>query len=410
MTDASASRRLGFALAAVAALCASVADAQAPHEALAPRPLADADRAIFLGSPEDPPAPVLLGIDPTYYGAHYLAGDELHPDSWYPHARDLGGGYVGVGTDQTYLFVGWQRPTHAWSIDYDPLVVDLHAVYRAFFLEDASQEAFVARWSPAGEKAALEVLERRYAEHPRLAAYRAVYLQARTRVARRFELLRALMRHTRVPSFLDDPATYAFVRGMVEAGRIRPMSANLLERGGLAGIAESARRLGVPIRGLYLSNAEEYWSYGETFRANVRALPFDARTMVFRSLAAYRHNRDYRYGVQPGLLYQKWLGRPQLVTVRQLMAWWRPLPPGKVDLVVTTIDPDDVPAFAAGAPPRRGAPDPIAGVAPGRVAGTPPTTEGPEPRPAQASRPTAASTPARSAPEAISSDTAAKSR
>ena len=99
------------------------------------------------------------------------------------------------------------------------------------------------------------------------------------------------------------------------------MSGNLLDKQALSGIAESARKLGVPIRVLYTSNAEEYWhedGYADQFRENVRGMHFDDRSLIVRTLSTWQENKDYRYVAQPASNFIDWLGRPWLRTVLQI--------------------------------------------------------------------------------------------
>jgi hypothetical protein len=87
---------------------------------------------------------------------------------------------------------------------------------------------------------------------------------------------------------------------------------------------------------LYLSNAEEYWDrYSKTYRANIRALPFDDRSVVLRTLLTWSVNMDYRYNVQRASNYVEWLDRDWLRHVRQIA----PAPPGVAarDVVVETF-------------------------------------------------------------------------
>ena len=57
--------------------------------------------------------------------------------------------------------------------------------------------------------------------------------------------------------------------------RIRRMTVDLTRNKGVKGIGDAALDLGVPIRVVYLSNAEQYWkTYPEQFRDNMLALPF----------------------------------------------------------------------------------------------------------------------------------------
>ena len=91
-------------------------------------PLPKAQKEIFWGSPEDAKPRVLGGVTKKQYNRHYVTSNEGHLDLFYPTLKNLGGGYAGVGTDQAYLFIGWQRPTLAWLTDYDPVVGSVHHI------------------------------------------------------------------------------------------------------------------------------------------------------------------------------------------------------------------------------------------------------------------------------------------
>lgn len=302
-------------------------------------PLPEDQRAIFWGSPEDKPAEKLLGITEDFVGRHYTTGDEWNPHLWLPFVQGLGGGYIGVGSDQAYLFLGWVKPDFAWFIDYDPMVVALHAVYRAFLLEAETPDAFLRLWAPGQQNEALDRIAHHYATDARLKLYRNLYLRNRGNIHYRLTLLRKKLVKEKVASYLDDPAIYTFVRDMVRSGRVRPMSANLLESKGIVGVAEAAKKLGVTIHALYLSNAEEYWPYSAQYRTNIRALPFDATTRIIRTLSSFSINKDYRYNTQPGLLYQAWLERPSLRGVRQMVVRRKLKDADDVEISETTTDP-----------------------------------------------------------------------
>ena len=327
--------RPALLLCVLASLCASPAFAAVPA-------LPEDQKAIFWGSPEDKPAEKLLGITEDFVGRHYITGDEWNPQLWLPFIKDLGGGYIGVGSDQAYLFLGWVKPDFAWFIDYDPMVVALHAVYRAFLLESDTPDAFLRLWAPANQNEALDRITHYYPNDSRLKLYKELYTRNRGNIHYRLTLLRKKLDKDKVVNYLSDPATYTFVRDMVRSGRVRPMSANLLESKGIVGIGEAAKKLGVTIHALYLSNAEEYWPYGAQFRTNIRSLPFDAKTRIIRTLSSFSVNKDYRYNTQPGLLYQAWLERPTLHGVRQMVVRRKLTGPDDVEISETTTDPAEI--------------------------------------------------------------------
>jgi hypothetical protein len=132
--------------------------------------------------------------------------------------------------------------------------------------------------------------------------------------------VRSTLEAERIPSWLTDQATYDFVRESVVAGRVRPMVANLLADRALAGIAVTSERLEVPIRAVYLSNAEEYWQrYSNQYRENMASLPFDETSVVLRTVATYEQNLDYHYNVQGAASYLAWLRDPRIREVYQIV-------------------------------------------------------------------------------------------
>jgi hypothetical protein len=272
----------------------------------APAELPTTQLQVLEQAPIDEPAKELLGIK-GFEGRHYLQGDEFNSHLWYRHIKGIGGAYMGIGSDQQYLFVGWARPEVGWLCDYDPLVVDLHGIYKVFFLAAETPEAFIKLWSSAEAKNSAALLETKLAGDAKLSRYLKLFREQRNNIAIRLGTVRRRMTETKTPSYLTDAETYGWVRGLLATGRLRAQSTNLLADKGIAGIARSARTLGVAMRTVYLSNAEQYWNYSPQFRANFAALPFDDKSFILRTLSTFSINKDYRYNLQPGLKFQAWL-------------------------------------------------------------------------------------------------------
>jgi hypothetical protein len=311
--------------------------------------------AAFRATREDPPTEHLDGVEEELAGKHYVAGNERDIAVYREHVKDLGGGYLGVGTEQAYLFIGWQRPELAWLVDYDPYVVWTHDVYFAFLAHAATPDEFMALWEQRA--AALGFLEQAY-EGVRLKRARKIYTMYRGWIAKRLRALRDSHRGSGQPSFLWEQGDYDAVRRAVAEGRVRPMLANLLERGAVLEIGQAARELGVPIRVLYLSNAEEYWKrYERQFRANVAALPFDERSLVVRTLLTWHVNMDYRYDLQPAQTYLRWLAADWVRNVYDVTR--RPRrkpgePPPAIDFTLSLGEPEQAPHNPAVRALRRG--------------------------------------------------------
>ncbi len=303
-------------------------------------PLSDTERKVFLGSREDKPAELLHGITADAEGQHYVTGNEWNLHLFYERLKDLGGAYLGVGADQAYLFIGWQKPTLAWLIDYDPVIVQAHRIYHAFFVAADTPAEFRNLWNPESGDAARAALVARWGE--RAALPLETFLRSyRKRIAMRLDRLKETLGEASVPSFLTDDGTYAFVRTFLVEGRARPMVANLLEKKGLRGIGKAARELGVTFRVVYLSNAEEYWNYGYTFRKNMESLPHDESSLLVRTLLTWERNQDYRYNLQPFHKYLQWLGHPAVGRVRQITGFRKDDAP-RPDLLFTEAEPPPI--------------------------------------------------------------------
>jgi hypothetical protein len=320
-------------------------------------PLTDEELRVLQASPQDEAPEHRGGVTPDRAGKHYVAGNEKTLHAFYSSIVGIGGGYVGVGSDQAYLLIGWARPEIAWLTDYDPDVVDVHEIYRLCILASATPEELLLLWDKPA-RARIEALVDSEHQGRRAKHLKALWLRNRGWISRRLLSQRDKLREAGIPSWLTDQETFDYVRRMLEAKRVRPLVANLLDEKGIAGVAESARTLGVPIRVLYLSNAEEYWpKYTARFRSNVAALPFSEDALVLRTLLIWDVNEDYRYNVQRAENFLAWLGRPFVRNVYDVVHA-RPKPTrDAVNFFETEGDPDTSPAArraqkAAAAPTR----------------------------------------------------------
>jgi len=275
---------------------------------------------------EDPEPERLDGQTAELIGKHYLVGNEWHLGLFAAPLAALGRGgiYAGVGSDQAYLFIGWLQPDWALLTDYDEWVVALHAVYGAFFTEAKDRKAFYALWTPEGSEAGRSVLGRVLPRTERGKLALRLYKQYRERVRIRLAKVRDGLKRDKVASFLTDDAQYDAVRARVVAGRVVARRVDLRGKKGLAGVGEAARALGLPIRAVYLSNAENYWPFSKQYRDNVKGLPFDDRSLLIRTVSTWNANFDYRYNLQLALEYADWVSRPWVRGYRDFVKMKRP--------------------------------------------------------------------------------------
>jgi len=266
----------------------------------------------------------------------YIASNESEQHLWAPYIANVGGGYVGIGADQSFNFIAAARSRWAWIFDYDPTVVRLHYILRAVILDADSPTAFVAAFT---EPQAAKTRRLVGASLDHLPAERAATLELLGRIR---EPLRELYGRAAGPDktagsfgWLRNPQHYGYVRQLHAQGRIAIRKGNLLTDRVMPAIGRSAQALGVPVRVLYLSNADDQWDMTSQYQQNIRDLPFDERSVVLRTVhprvrstsgsrwdyLVIAAREEHRRMAQPGWVKSWWysaIGRrvaTQLVTV-----------------------------------------------------------------------------------------------
>lgn len=251
----------------------------------------------------------------------YLESNEPRAWLWRPYLTNIGGSYLGVGSDQNYSFIAIARSQWAWVMDYDPRVVDHHHRVRALVLEAATIEEFVALWSSGNSKRALAAIERHNdpSQHAKLRrGYNAtrerlqIYYQEQSKPARG---------RPDDYGWLANPEHYTYVRELFQSGRLRAIKGDLLGSLAIQTVSAASRELGVPLRVFYTSNAPSSWGGTITagYRKNLQSLPFDARSIVLQTMGkgAFRQSGHWHHNVQGGRQLQQRLALPGYDTVME---------------------------------------------------------------------------------------------
>ncbi len=236
--------------------------------------------AIFVASPQERLVPTGWDSGDT------TISNEARLELFYKAAKDRGGGYVGVGSTQNFVLASWANAEWIWLMDFTRIVVDANKAHIAFLRESPNPKAFQALWQPAKKADGLRILRRRYAADPGLKKIEHAYVTAAKFVSKRFGQLNGWAKQYRFETWLTSDKLYGRLRRLALQGRIRALRGDLNGPATLCGIGEAAKRMGVVIRILYPSNAEEYKvfrPYKWTFRRNVQNLPTDERSLVLRT-------------------------------------------------------------------------------------------------------------------------------
>jgi hypothetical protein len=275
-----------------------------------------------LDAVEDDPEPEAITRD-----THYWISNEYAHELFFDAVDGVGGAYVGVGTDQAWLFAGWARSEHIFIVDFDRAISDLHAVYRAFFEASPDIAAFLGHWSKEQRDASVALLTERYAALPEARRERIIraFKRAGRLVRGRLWQVRQHFRKLRLPCYLTDEAQYAWVRGLIKADRLRTWRGNLLDKRTLRQLGAALAEHGVEVGVLYLSNAEQYFEYTPDFRENMLALPMRERSAVLHTLGwdVYGYaDGHYHYTWQSGLNFQAWMREGKSAKLGWML-WYR---------------------------------------------------------------------------------------
>lgn len=264
--------------------------------------------APFASLPADP-AP-----DEIVRGLHYWVSNEERPELFKAELEALGPGgvLVGVGTDQNFLYAGWMKPDAMVLMDFDAAVPALHKAYRAVFLRAASIAEFNALWSHKQKRALATAIDEDVAAGPERDEVHAVLRDARAIVNAHNKRFAAGFVERKVPTFLTDEEQYQTVRRLFLEGRVFMVRGDLTAARTMQAIADATRSAGLVVRALYLSNAEQYFSYDEGYRKNILALPADERSLALRTLSRgkfglAKDGGQYHYNVQSLLSLKSWV-------------------------------------------------------------------------------------------------------
>jgi hypothetical protein len=257
-------------------------------------PLNEDLRSLMATGKEDPPA---------HFKTAYIVSNEKRHDLMLSYLGELGGAYVGVGSDQNYTLMGAARAEFAFLMDLDVRVTDVHRIYAVLIPKAENPEALREMFSEENERKTAEVLAAAWAEvdererKRRLKRWRATRNRLRVNMGR---VHRRKVDKQRMPTWMNDLDIYNHVRTMFMQGRVRWMSGDLTGQHAMTTIADICGQVGVPVTVLYLSNAEEYFPYTAQFRQNIQGLPIVEDSLVLRTLRIYGWGLadDWHYQIQ----------------------------------------------------------------------------------------------------------------
>jgi formylglycine-generating enzyme required for sulfatase activity len=219
---------------------------------------------------------------------HYYHSNEWRHDLLEPRLRGLGGVFMGVGADQCYTMAGMAGSELLLLVDFDPRIPRLHRIYEVLVTASSTGDDLVERFSPEAADASAALLRERLREGAETEAVVSQFARFREPWYEYLQRVRRLERDGRPFGWLADQAMYDHIRTLFEGGRVVARAGDVTGERTVRGMGRAAERLGLPVQVYYLSNAEQFFPYSESFIENVRSLPAGPRSVVVRTT---RHAR-----------------------------------------------------------------------------------------------------------------------
>ena len=289
-----------------------------PTPSAAVAPLSEAEQGALAGIVADPAPKSLVR------GNHYVVCNEYRPHLFYDVLEGRTGPLIGVGTDQLYTFAAWARSELVFPMDFDAVIVDLHHVYAILFKEADTPEAFLDLWRKKRFKAVQKLLDEKSTDAKQRKRLKRVHRFARASVYARLKRLIRTYKKTKTPTFMTDQAQYEHIVNLIKAGRVIPLRGDLTKEGALRSIGTALASMGKTVDILYVSNAEQYFQFGEAYKKNINLLPTDAESLILRTASISNTSKEaYRYEAQTIDDFRLWLAG-SIRKVREMRYYRKP--------------------------------------------------------------------------------------
>jgi len=279
-----------------------------------PAPKADM-QALFFGSPEETLKPTIWDTGDT------TVTNEDRLEIYEPHIRGIGGGYFGVGSIQNFTLAAWARSEYIWLMDFTRIVVAANKIHIAFLKRLKTPDEHKLMWNK--KKSVVEadkIIDEEFKGSDELAFIKESYRKASPYLQITFGFIEKLSKKRPYTYWLNNQEQYDYLKKLALENRIRALRGNLNGDVTVNGIADAAKKMGVPIRILYYSNAEEYFrGYKEPFKKSFSAIPVDEKSFVVRTISFNKGkfrwaadsdlstDRGFHYSLHPAQHFQEQL-------------------------------------------------------------------------------------------------------
>lgn len=278
------------------------------------------------------------------FAEHYPSSNERRIDFFMKHIKDLGGCYVGVGTDQNLSFIAKAKSEFAWFMDFDPVIVRVNKIHIYFLSIASDYPEFRRLWDRKNKASSYELIKKRFEKDSDFDLIKQAWETGHQNYAGVHERLGEIdymIRNFKLETFANNAEEYSYLHKMAKEGRLQALSGDLTGTVSFRGIADAAKKMECPIRIFYTSNAEEYFRYPENFRKNILALPTDSKGLLIRTMTSgtkhtfgfpdgekYPDEYPFHYNIQPLENLKKWMSFQMYLSIISIMKGRTPLEKG----------------------------------------------------------------------------------
>ena len=240
-------------------------------------------------------------------------------DLFKPHVQNLQGGYIGVGSSQNLSLAVWARSEWVWLMDFTRIVVAVNKINIAFIVESKTPAEFRQLWKKNSKSRALSLIKKYYENEPDFSFIQTAWIKSRPYQERRFKHDDITTKKYNFELWLDNLQDYNYIRELAIKGRIQAIKGDLRGKTTVMSVAKTAREMGLTMRVVYYSNAEEYFDLDGQFRDNWLSMPIDEKSVIVRTISVDKWNypwapgselstsKGFHYNIQKAENYQNWL-------------------------------------------------------------------------------------------------------
>ncbi|MCB1142848.1 MAG: hypothetical protein H7A24_15095 [Leptospiraceae bacterium] len=232
------------------------------------------------------------------YAEHYPTSNERRIELFFPQIENIGGVYLGVGTDQNLTLAAKARSEFIWLMDFDPEIVKVNECHVFFLKSSKTFSEFKNFWDRKKKAETKKFIETSSVPNKeRVLAGYLLGIQPGLGVPERLSELNYMHKEFGMSTFSHSDEDFQFLRKLALENKIQPVDGDLTGTKSFQNISESTRKANKVIRIFYTSNAEEYFRFPPNFRKNILSLPIDSKSVILRTITAgTKHSWGYPDG------------------------------------------------------------------------------------------------------------------